>query len=469
MNFDTSDMDLSCFDENQKEAVVNLVQRAADEAVSQRDLTDQIEFKDIPAGGRRLLADRERKVRNMKSVWQNNGMVDGLSEPVTYKELCDADRKWSAKFAQEGRDFGFTSTDEPLLIRRVISEVVREAVEPNIVLTPMLQRINFSHGTQLTFPAVGAITAADIPEGGEYPERSLEMAGQVTATIGKSGVAVKITEETIRYSLYDVMSMHLSAAGKALVRWKEQKVADMITTNAGGANTLFDNTSTSYISTTGRDADGALNGTLTLDDIFKAYSLMINRGFQPDTLLMNPFAWEIFADEAIARAFGFENGVGAWQVALGALGTAQGFAVSAPNDLLNNTQVTEPQQLAQTFTNVPSVFPRPFNIVVTPYMPFDSTSNRTDIVMCQASELGILVVDEEVTTDEWSDPARDIHKVKLRERYGLGTANNGAGTGVLKGISLNRAFDFARKLEPAAVTLPGGQSLTGDHVRTDLV
>ena len=47
-----------------------------------------------------------------------------------------------------------------------------------------------------------------IPEGGEYPERKLEVAGTVTAFIGKSGVKVRITDEMLRYSQYDVMSMN---------------------------------------------------------------------------------------------------------------------------------------------------------------------------------------------------------------------------------------------------------------------
>ena len=65
-----------------------------------------------------------------------------------------------------------------------------------------------------------------------------------------------------------------------------------------------------------------------------------------------------------------------------------------------------------------------------------------------------------MVVDSWSDPARDIHKVKLRERYGLGSRNNGQGSGILKGISLKRGFDFASKVSPALVTL--GVALSGD-------
>ena len=212
---------------------------------------------------------------------------------------------------------------------------------------------------------------------------------------------------------------------------------------------------------------GGYNGTLTLDDLFTAYATMINRGFQPDTLLMNPFAWEIFSDEAIARTFGFQNGGAMWQTAQGNLGAVPAWSVVGANGLLNNTQVDDPQQLATTMTNVPGIFPRPFNIIVSPYMAFDSTANTADLVLCSRSELGILVVDENVTTDNWTDPARDIHKVKLRERYGLGTANNGAGTGIMAGISLNRGYDFSRTLNLGLTSLE--DALSGDDSNTAIV
>jgi hypothetical protein len=469
VNLDTSDIDLSCFDEGQKEVVLQLVKRAADAAVetaleSKDDDPTLAEFKDMEPKYRRLAVEDRRKVQRLKSLWKNNGQVEGLKDRVTYKEMVAADRKWHQKIASEASDAGFASTDHPIMIARVISEIVKESVEPNIVLTPMMQRVNFSHGTSLTFPAMGAIAAADIPEGGEYPERSLDFAGQTVATIGKSGLAVKVTEELIRYSLYDVMSMHFNAAGRALIRWKEQKVADLIIANAGGANTIIDNTRADFKSSTGRSADGTYNGTLTLDDLFRAYADMVNRGFQPNTLIMNPFAWEIFADEGIARAFGFINGMAMWQAVQGSVASVPQWAGGGGNNLLNNTQVTDPQQLSTTFTNVPSIFPTPFSIVVSPYMPYSATNGTTDMILCDRSELGILVVDEEVTTDEWTDPSVDIMKVKFRERYGLGTMNNGAGSGILKGIRVNvRSFDFSRLLQGPQINVPATQPLTGDE------
>ena len=54
--------------------------------------------------------------------------------------------------------------------------------------------------------------------------------------------------------------------------------------------------------------------------------------------------------------------------------------------------------------------------------------------MFDSSELGVLIVDEEVTTEEFDDPRVDIRKIKLRERYGLGILNEGKAIATLKNV-----------------------------------
>jgi FtsZ-binding cell division protein ZapB len=415
------------------------------------------ELVDTKGRNKHLAKDRQKLEKAIK-LWKNNGLIDGYDGRIEYEDFVKLDKSHT----KEMRDA--FSTDHPLLIPRVVSEIAKEAIEPNIVLTPMLQRINYTYGTQLTFPAWGAMAAGDVAEGAEYPEKSLDFAGQVVATIGKSGIAVKFSEEMIRYSLYDVMSAHLRAAGRAMVRWKEQKVATMILANAGSTNTLIDNTSASYPSSTGRNGSGQYNGTITLNDFFRAYATMINRGFVPDTLIMNPFAWQIFADEGLQRLFGFQNGLPMWNMRQGNVGNAPQWGNgSSMNGLLQNTTVTSPQNVATTYTNMPGIFPYAFRIVVSPYMPYDSVQNVTDMILCDSSQLGVLVVDEEVTTEEWNDPARDIMKIKFRERYGLGSVNNGQGSGLIKGINLAKNFDFGNNISVNFTTGDfAGNPLSGD-------
>ena len=76
----------------------------------------------------------------------------------------------------------------------------------------------------------------------------------------------------------------------------------------------------------------------------------------------------------------------------------------------------------------------PMRIIVSPFVPFDPRKKLTDIYMFDSNELGVLIVDEDVTTEEFDDPKADIRKIKLRERYGIAILNEGQGIGVMRNV-----------------------------------
>jgi len=469
-------VNLSAFSDEQVDALLNIVkardsqveteiEKRVDERLEQSNLSvDQAEAMRMKYGiKRRHLRDMDKRyIRNLE-IWRNNGVdPDDPEIRWNYKDLADADAR-RLEDARSGKleraeyvDTQF-STDQPLLIPKVISQVVREAVEPRIVLQDLLQRLSFSAGTQITFPAVSAMRAGDVDEGAEYPTGRLEMAGQVTATLGKSGIGVQMTEEMIRYSMMDVMTMHLRAAGRALIRHKEQKVSDLI---AAQGSTFRDNVTAGGTRTSGRAFDGTLNGTMHIDDIFDAYADMADQGFQANTLIMHPFGWLIFAKDATLRHVGFMNNGPMFQNYQGEVGNAPQWRIGG----LNQTSVVSaPEAIAGTYTNVPNTLPTGMRIIVSPYVPFNSSTNTTDIWMCDVNELGILVVDEEVTTDEWVDSARDIRHVKLRERYGLALLNNGTALRQFKDVYIGKNFPVEDRAvwEAGTGALPTGFSLGG--------
>lgn len=340
----------------------------------------------------------------------------------------------------------------PLMMPKVISNVVKEAVEPLLVGTSLLQRINYSAGQQITFPSVGALQAADIGEGMEYPEKSLQIGGStVTANIGKSGVAVKVTDEMIRYSQFDVIGLHLRAAGRALARHKEEKIFNHI--RAMGI-TVFDNVSpTSSLKgvCTGRSLDGSGNGSVTMDDVFDAYAQVITHGFFPNTLLMHPLTWTMFIKDATLRAFVLANGGGTffashsgnpvgrapWEgSSTGGLGVSGGQLITPPDAASGATAspLGDHPQTINSAPNLPGYFGVPFRIIVSPFVPYDPAKKLTDIYMFDSSELGVLIVDEEINVEEFDDPARDIRKIKLMERYGVGILNEGKAIAVLRNV-----------------------------------
>jgi hypothetical protein len=379
--------------------------------------------------------------KTLEFLWRNNGSLDGKKDGQRIS-LKDA----------------LSVPNAPLLMPKVISNIVKEAQEPLLVGTSLLQRINFSFGQTITFPAVGALVAADIAEGQEYPERSLQMGGStVTANIGKSGVAVKVTDEMLRYSQFDVIGMHLRAAGRALARHKEVKIFNLI--RAMGVN-CFDNVNPTLSLKgvcTGRDLSGAGNGSVTMDDIFDAYAQIITQGFFPNTLLMHPLTWVMFVKDATLRSFVLQNGGGTFfatwtgnpagrapwdNSSQGGLGVSSGQNIVPgststgganphgldPSVLLDHPQTINSAPVLPNYMNVP------FRIIVSPFVPYDPRRKLTDIYMFDSSELGVLIVDEEVTTEEFDDPRVDIRKIKLRERYGLGILNEGKAIATLKNV-----------------------------------
>ena len=136
-------------------------------------VSEKMEKKSSSSTTRKVFSDPtlQDKYENAYKVWTNNGFEnqEDQSDPmkkdqkITYGDLCDA----------------LSTPDASILIPKVISNIVKEAIEPLLVGTSLLQTIRFSAGQQITFPAAGAFTAEDIPEGGEYPERKLEVAGTV--------------------------------------------------------------------------------------------------------------------------------------------------------------------------------------------------------------------------------------------------------------------------------------------------
>jgi len=368
----------------------------------------------------------------LEVLWKSNGKVEG----ETQFRMEDA----------------LSVPNASVLMPKVISNIVKEAIEPLLIGTSLLQRINYSYGHTITFPAVGALVAADIAEGMEYPERSLQTGGAtVTASIGKSGIAVKITEEMIRYSQFDIIGMHLRAAGRALARHKEVKIFDFI--RSMGVP-VFDNlhpTSSYKGVTTGRDLSGSGNGSVTMDDIFDAYAQVITQGFTPNTLLVHPLTWVMFMKDATLRHFVLASGGGAFFAthtgnpagrapwdgsSTGGLGVSGGQTITPPGSASGEAAsgLSAYPQTLNSGPILPSYMNIPFRIIVSPFVPYDPRRRLTDIYMFDAAELGVLIVDEDVTTEEWNDPKVDIMKIKMRERYGIGILNEGKAIATLKNV-----------------------------------
>ena len=360
-----------------------------------------------------------------------------------------------------GRQFSFndltTTADAPLLIPKVVSNIVKEPMEIESNLLGLFDRIEYHNGTELKTPVMGAAQGRnlEVAEGAEYNELVSEFAGYMVATIAKQGIKVSVTDEVIRYSILDLFSLYLRHAGKAMGRWKETKAARSL---LGSAKVVFDNnTPTNGIlgrPTSGRNRSGYLNGTFMLQDLFDVWSLGNDQGSNPRVVIMNAFAWKIFATDPILKGFIFSNqggifkpwdsgNAGRYNAGGGGLSNVMGgtekYSIAAPN-------------LDTRKSNVPGALGVPFEVMVTPFIPatkstvtvngVPSTEVVTDIIICDPDDVGLYVVDEDLTSESFEDPQRDIRSTKMRERYGFASNNAGNGLYIVKNVVVTRGYDF---------------------------
>ena len=447
------DIELAFKDEDQRKAIIGFIKKMEDSVEDrvQERMNDSI----LPSDPRARASRKLNQAYNLlDNIWKNNGRRDDVSAPLSMEKIFDLSKDMRSALM---KDAAFASTDLPMLMPKVLETQMREAIEPNLNLTPLFQRIRYpGRGTQLTFPSIGGITAAEIAEGEEYPRRKGEMAGSVSATIGKHGLAVQLTEEVMRYSLFDVVGMHMRAAARALARHQENLAFDAISDNA---TILLSNDSTSYKSTTGRDASGSRNGTMTVYDFLYAWSQLYNDNTTvPNTIIMNPFGWLVFAQDPLMRQLFMNNGSGRLlQLPQGANGSAPQWNAGG---LINTTTPTDPKAIATSYTTPPEFWPGQIRVIVSPWVPFNASDNTTDIYICDSNEIGVLVEDEPVVMEEWNDPSVDIRNMKWRTRYGFATMNNGRAIGKIQGVSIARGFDFTDKIS---------LNFSGDHLSGEMV
>lgn len=340
----------------------------------------------------------------------------------------------------------YSTPDAPWMMPKVVSEQALEAIEPQLLMTSLLKRIQYTMGQSIILPMNSAMSSTnlDMSEGDEYPETKLASGGmsQMIANIGKVGLAVKITEEMIRYSQVDVIGIHIKAAGKLLARHKEVKAANMI---ASQGITYFDNLNPAqsvHGVTHGRDRSGAANGSLTAEDMLDLEGDFVAKGFMPNTMILHPLFYTMFRKDPIMREMFFRGSATYFQGHRGSANGGNPWAKGS-NKMIGNgshqkIESDTPTALRNRDIDSAPIFPSywgmDMQIIVTPWAPYNPAKKRGDIIICDREELGVMLVDEELTTEEWNDPARDIKKIKFRERYCFGILNEGQSVAVLKNV-----------------------------------
>lgn len=397
-----------------------------------------------------LPSDKEKRAPFVAEIIKNRGHVPGKDQRIEWREFFDA---------FTNRDT-VTTGDIRALLQSSIEIAIREPVEPIMAITPLFTKI-VAKGldVKVVAGAMGAVYASDYPERGTAPEVSVQQGGGMQVCfIGKSGLQVSWTDEVLRYSTWDLISLMLKQMRLALVRHKEAKAVDFLR-NLG--TELFNNrtpATSAYGVLTGRGIDGSANGSLTHDDILKALAHGMTQGYAYDTMLVNPQFYFMGLRDPVLRHMYLAHGGGSmfrgWQGnpgpldpwsngSMGSMGPSHGSTFTPYDSPSGDT----PSGMAGKefgMTSTPPLqvpyFPWNFRIIASPSIPFDEVTNTGDIIFTSSGNVGLYLEDEGTSQIEWRDETTETQIIKLKERYGFAVANEGQGIGVMKNVKLERNY-----------------------------
>jgi hypothetical protein len=327
------------------------------------------------------------------------------------------------------------STDTIKLIPKVIEGQLREAAEPEYLATRFMNTIHVEGGTSSVYviPVVGELRASEVSEGGRYNEDSVDFNtlenGTLEVRVKKIGLKVSITEEAISDSSWDIYGINVRKMGQAMARYKEEWCFNSFSNHG---HVIFDNNLREQLpeaGTTGRAQDGSFNDTLSIEDFLDLVLALMANDMTPTDIIMHPLTWVIFARNSMIGngmtygAFGAQH-VHPW----GATQGTPGFAGLAADE--------GPQQFIMRPEQVQNRLPMPLTMNFSPFVNFDKVNKKFDMYCVDRANVGVIVEKEGLSTDNWTDPERDIRLLKVKERYGVGILNNGRGITVARNLAV---------------------------------
>lgn len=341
-------------------------------------------------------------------------------------QLTDADNKVFTAFSNvlDGKTvpgFNFkdflASPSAKVLIPKVIIGTMRQAADPIYLASKFYKKIRLKNGQAVMFPSIGVMRAHEVAEGQEIPEETIDWQLHKNSLIhvGKTGVRVQYTDELQSDLEFDLISVLLAEAGRAMARLKEQKAFDEWLRHGW---TVFDNNLRAKYpeaGTTGLDFVGNPNNTLSIEDLLDLIICVYNNEYTPTDLIMHPLVWACFARNGLTGS------------------------LTAPFDRETKREMPN-AQFKLGPESIQGRLPFAFNVNLSPFAPIDRNAKTFDMFCVDANNVGVLIVKDELKTEEFRDPARDLNNVKIIERYGFGTYNEGRAICSAKNISMAKSY-----------------------------
>ncbi len=174
---------------------------------------------------------------------------------------------------------------------------------------------------------------------------------------------------------------------------------------------IFDNDSAlADAKTTGKGEDGQPNNTMSTEDFIDLMIGLLAHNYYPTDVLMHPLVWSMFAknqylDVLSTAAFGGDGGT----ISLN------------PNAVQGR-------------------IPFAINVNLSPFMPFDRANKKFDMAVVDSNEVGVLLVKDDLSVEQFDEPLRDIQTIKLKERYGCAVLNEGRAIALAKNIAFAKSY-----------------------------
>lgn len=335
-----------------------------------------------------------------------------------------------------------SSNDVVKLIPKVIEGQLRQAAEPEYLASNFFKQVQVPSGNSAVYviPYVGEIYASEVQEGGRYNEQSPDYTtlenGTFEIRVKKIGCKISITEEAISDGAWDIYSLSVQQMGRAMARYKEEWCMNSFTDHG---HIIFDNAiaeQNEEARTHGLDANGNYNNTINMEDVLDMMLAMMGNDQTPTDIIMHPLTWVIFARNSMIGngltfgAFGGQQ-VHPW----GATQGTPGFA--------GLSSEMGPQKFIMTPEQTQGRLPFGINVNFSPFIKFDKVNKTFDMYIINRNNVGVIAQKDPLSTDNWTNPERDIRLLKCKERYGVGILDNGRGIAVARNIAVAPTYPVA--------------------------
>lgn len=377
----------------------------------------------------KTIEDSQKEIQNKIIEKLENGSELTTSDLDNYTlteddvKMCDILSKVSNGQTVPGfkiQDF-LASPSAKVLIPQVIIKAARQAADPLYLASNFFKKIKLKSGQAIMFPEFGVMRAYDVAEGAEIPQESIDWQLNTNSMIkvGKSGLRIQYSKELFDECEFDIVKMLTAEAGRAMARHKEQKA---FTEWLGHGHTVFDNklremdpVKYAAAGTTGLDFDGNFNNTMSIDDYLDLILAVYNNGFTPTDLVMHPLAWLAFAKAGLTG------------------GLTAPYDRESKRELPNGSFELGPN-------SIQGRLPFSFTANVSVFAPIDKVNKTFDMFVVDRNNVGVLIQKDELKTDQFVDPSRDITNIKMIERYGFGVQHEGRAICSAKNISMDKSF-----------------------------